>query len=321
MSKLAACIDIGGTQARLGFVTPDGHILARQKIRAPNELGPAALVANLAERLRQLAVENDLDWNRVVGVGYSTAGIMDVLTGMMFASPNQGRWREVNFLCLLSDAFGLPVCIEMDANAAALGEAWLGAGSGCQHFIYLIVGTGVGCGLYLDGNIYHGWRGMAGEGGHITIEPDGPPCSCGNYGCLEALAAGPALAARAQAAIQQGRATRIAEIANGMTISANMVFQAAREGDEVADYLVAREADYIAIGIANLITLLNPQRVVLGGGVSLGGADLLLDPIRRSVRRRCGSWVAFDPAQIVISQLGDDAGLLGAAKLIFAEVA
>jgi glucokinase len=235
----------------------------------------------------------------------------------MHASPNQGTWREVNFNELLANAFNLPACIEMDANAAALGEAWLGAGAGCQNFIYLIIGTGVGCGLYLDGKIHRGWRGVAGEVGHTTIEPDGPLCNCGNYGCLEALAAGPALAGKAQAAIQQGQKTLITEIAQGQPISAEMVFQAARQQDDVGRYLIEQEADYIGTGIANLITLLNPQRVALGGGVGMGGADLLLDPIRRAVRRRCGSWVNLDPAQIVISQLGDDAGLLGAAKLVF----
>ena len=275
------------------------------------------MVAQVAARLRALASRAGIDWGRVAGMGYSTAGMMDVERGIIFASPNQGPWRDVPFGALLSEALGLPVRIEMDANAAALGEAWLGAGAGVEHFVYLVVGTGVGAGLLLGGQIHRGYRGTAGEIGHTTIDPNGPICNCGNYGCLEALAAGPAIALRAQGAVLQGRPTRIRELAAPGEITAETVADAARLGDQVAHEIPEQTADYLGLGLANVITLLSPEVVALGGGVMRGAGDLLLEPIRRAVARRCGSWVDIESRRIVLSALGEEAGLLGAARLVW----
>jgi glucokinase len=313
----AACCDIGGTKALIGFVDREGNVLVRDRYLPAGLCEPAQLIGELAARLRSLASEAGIAWSQVAGMGYSTAGMMDVESGIIFASPNQGAWRHVPFRTMLREALAVPAWIEMDANAAALGEAWKGAGVGVEHLAYVVVGTGIGSGILVRGEVHRGWRGTAGEIGHTTIEPDGPLCNCGNYGCLEALAAGPAITLQAQGAILQGRRTLIAGLAAGQGITAEMVTQAARHGDAVAREILARTAGYLGIGLANLITLLSPEVIALGGGVMRGASDLLLEPIRRAVAARCGSWVDLESRRIVLSALGEEAGLLGAARVVW----
>jgi glucokinase len=315
--RCAACCDIGGTKVLIGFVDREGNILARERylLRAPRE--PVDMAAEMASRFRHLAGQAGLAWETVVGVGCSVAAMLDAEKGIIFSAPNLGPWQNVSFGAILGDAFGLPIRLEMDAQAAALGEAWKGAGVGAEHLVYVVVGTGVGAGILVHGRVYRGRRGTAGEFGHTTVEPDGPLCNCGNFGCLEALAAGPAIARRAEGALRQGRKTAIRDMAAGGAVDARMVFDAARRGDEVALEIVHKTADYLGIGLANLIALLNPEVIVLGGGIMRGAADLLLEPIRKAVARRCGSWVDLQGTRIVVGALGEDASLLGAARRVW----
>ncbi len=314
---LAACCDIGGTKALIGLVDPAGRIVVRERYPVAHLREPEQIVGELAARLHALAEREGVAWERVAGLGYSTAGMMDVESGVIFASPNQGTWRDVPFRSLLSQALGLPAWIEMDANAAALGEAWKGAGAGAEHFVYMVVGTGIGAGILAGGRVHRGWRGTAGEIGHTTIDPDGPLCPCGNYGCLEGMAAGPAIARRAEGVVQQGRKTIIPELAAGGAVTAEIVAEAARQGDRAACEVMADTARYIGIGVANVITLLSPEAVALGGGVMRGAGDLLLEPIRHEAERRCGVWVDIGSRRIELSRLWEDAGLLGAARLVW----
>jgi glucokinase len=317
VSEIAACVDIGGTKALLGLVTRQGEVLARQKIPIAPGGEPVELVQELAQRMRDLAARSEIEWGKLGGLGYSTAGMMDSDAGIIFASPNQGSWRDVPFTELLQQAFGLAARIEMDANAGALGEAWLGAGRGADPLVYLVIGTGIGAGILANGRMIHGWRGTAGEFGHTIIDPDGPPCNCGGYGCLESLASGPAIARRAVQAWDENRPGWIADHSLGRDVTAEMVFNAARRGDAVAKTIITGTVEYLSIGLTNLIHLLNPRTIVLGGGVGLGGADLLLIPLRQAVAQRVGSWVDIDGTTIALSQLGADAGLLGAAWLVW----
>ena len=202
---LAACIDIGGTKALIGFVNPEGNVLVQERFLVESGRDPAELVRDLADRIRALAQRSGISWHRIVGVGYSTAGMMDVRSGIIFSSPNQGQWKDVPFGALLKQAFNLPAWIEMDANAAAIGEGWKGHGAGVDYFVHLIIGTGVGSGILVHGEILRGWRGTAGEIGHTIIDPNGPLCNCGGRGCLESLVSGPAIAARALQVIRGGQ--------------------------------------------------------------------------------------------------------------------
>ena len=315
--RYAACCDIGGTKVLIGFVDQEGNILARERylLRAPRE--PAEMAAEMASRFRHLAGQAGLAWKAMTGVGCSVAAMLDAGKGIIFSAPNLGPWQDVPFGAILGDALGLPVRLEMDAQAAALGEAWKGVGAGAEHLVYVVVGTGVGAGILVHGRVYRGWRGTAGEFGHTTIEPDGPLCNCGTFGCLEALAAGPAIARRAEGALRQGRRTVIRDMAAERAVDARMVFDAARRGDEVALEIVHKTADYLGIGLANLLALLNPEVIVLGGGIMRGAADLLLEPVRKAVARRCGSWVDLQGTRIVMGTLGEDASLLGAARHIW----
>jgi glucokinase len=310
-SGLAACIDIGGSKALVGLVDRGGKILARERYPSPPGVEPAELVRRLGARVHTLAGAAGLDWQRVVGVGYSTAGMMDVERGIIFSSPNQGDWRDVPFMELLKREFQLPARIEMDANAAAIGEAWLGAGQGADPLVFLVIGTGVGSGILVNGRVLRGWNGTAGEIGHTVIDLAGPACNCGNKGCLESLVSGPAIARRARQA---------GSPAGEDELSAEAVFQAARAGDPAALAVVAETVELLSIGVTNLIHLLNPKAIILGGGVGQGGADLLLEPLKKAVSRRVGSWVDFDGTLIARSQLGSDAGLLGAAWLVWNEL-
>ena len=315
-----ACCDIGGTKVLLGLVDEAGHILARDRYLLAGQREPAQIVAQLVSRLNRLAGQMGLGWRNVVGLGCSIAAVLDSEQRKLRFAPNiVGLAQDVPFKALLQQALGCPVWLEMDAQAAAFGEAWQGAGAGANELVYVVVGTGIGAGIVARGQIYRGWSGTAGELGHTTIEPNGPRCNCGNQGCLEALAAGPAIAQRALLAIQQGRATLMRDLVTGQDMSAEVVMQAARLGDEVAGDIIRQTAAYLGIGLANVLHLLNPEVIVLGGGVIQGGGDLLLEPIRQATARRCGSWIDWQRTQIVAAALGEDAGLLGAARLVLSK--
>ena len=314
---LAVCIDIGGTKAFIGIVDQSGSILARERYAPSLSMSPQELVQALAERSRALAGREQIAWERIAGVGYSTAGMMDVETGIIFASPNQGDWRNVPYKALLEKSFSLPVWIEMDANAAALGEAWLGAGAGARYFIHVIIGTGIGAGILLGGEVMRGWRGTAGEFGHTIIDINGPLCNCGRNGCLESLASGPAIALRARAAVKTEPGSLLTSLAGENEISTVIVFQAARAGDKTALAVLDETIHFLAVGLSNLIHLLNPQVIALGGGVAIGGASLLVEPLREKTYALCGSWVDIQGTKICIAQLGENAGMLGAARLVW----
>jgi glucokinase len=320
-ARYAACCDIGGTKALLGMVDRHGHVLVRERYLLGAPLEPEHLVSDLCARLRSLAASADLPWDAVGGIGCSAAVMADVDRGLILSAPNLiGAHRDVPFVQMMEESIGRPTLIEMDAYAAALGEAWKGVGTGVDYFVYVVVGTGVGAGILMEGRVFRGWRGTAGEFGHTTIDPNGPWCNCGRYGCLEALVSGPAIALRARGAVLQGRQTRMADLADSSQIDASAVFEAARAGDAVAREVVQTTVEYLAIGLSNLIHLLNPRVIALGGGVATGGVDLLLDPLRRELFRRCGSWVDPQGTHIVLAKLGEDAALLGAARLVWNRV-
>ena len=316
--RYVACCDIGGTKARLGLVDRQGNIHASDRYLLSTPLEPEQLVTELVSRFRGLARRRSIPWDALIGVGCSAAFMADVERGVVFSAPNIfGPRQDIPFTAIFEDAVGLPVYLEMDANAAALGEAWLGAGRGIDDFVYVVVGTGIGAGILVNGQVCHGWRGTAGEFGHITLVPEGPLCNCGRYGCLEALAAGPAIALRAQGALRQNRPTQMRALAEDGEVSTALVFEAARCGDTVARQIVDETVRFLGTGLTTLIHLLNPEVIALGGGVITGGRDLLLEPLRREVARRCGSWVDVEGMRVVVAMLDEDAGLLGVARQVW----
>ena len=316
-----ASVDIGGTKALLGLVDEEGNVQARERYLLGKTREPIQIAKEIGGRLRMLAKQAGIDWGMIRGLGCSAAIQGDVDNGIIFSAPNLfGEIRNVPFSKYLVDVTGLPTVLEMDAYAAALGEAWKGTGIGVDYFVYVVIGTGIGAGILMNAEVYRGWLGTAGEFGHTTIDPNGPICNCGRYGCLEALVSGPAIALRAQGVILQGRKTIIQELSGGIQPTAQVVFHAARAGDGVAQEIVQRTVEYLAIGLVNLIHLLNPQVISLGGGVAYGGSDLILVPLIEEVTRRCGNWIDMAGTRIVIGTLGEDAGILGAAFQVMKKI-
>ena len=307
-------IDIGGTKTLSAVVEPAGRVLARHRIETP-QTGPEGVVAALTRSVAAVAASAGLRNEDLLGIGVGAPGPLDPATGVVFEPPNLVGWRDVPLARLLQDAVGFEVFVENDANAAALGEAWVGAGAGVRDLIYITVSTGIGGGLILNGDLYHGVSGTAGEIGHMTVEPDGPICTCGRRGHLEAVASGQAIARMAAEVVRAGRPTRLSTLGPPEALTAELVARAAIEGDPLARDIYARAGAYIGAAVASLVNVLNPAMVIFGGGVIKAG-NLLFDPVRRAVRER-----AFErPAaavRIVPAALGDDAGVIGAAAVVY----
>lgn len=308
--------DIGGTQIRAALCDAVGHIYHRAQELTLAQEGRDAVIGRIQATLA--AALADIPPSQVGGIGIVAPGPLDPVAGVIVFAPNLPGWNNVPLRRIMQEHFGIPTLLGNDANLAALGEHRFGAGRGVHHLIYLTVSTGIGGGIIIDDRMLVGARGFAAEVGHHTILADGLRCNCGNVGCLEALAAGPAIARNARAAIAEGRPTRILDLTPGrdpQNITAHIVTDAAKAGDALARELLAHAGFYIGVGIVNLLHILNPGRVVIGGGVSFAG-DLLFVPIRQTVDERAP--LAFRKGvDIVPAALGDDAGLLGVASLAF----
>lgn len=308
-------IDLGGTAIKIGVVAHSGAILGRGYRDTEATRGVDGVIANMALAAREAMASAGITTDHLAGVGIGCPGLCDVPAGRVITAVNLG-WHNVPVTRLLQAELAIPALLDNDANCAALGEQWCGAASGSRHMLMLTVGTGVGGALILDGRIYHG-LGWAGEFGHIHIAPDGPRCNCGQIGCLETVSSATAIAAAAGRAIESGRAPGMAALAaagNGR-IDARLVITAARGDDPVAVEILRRAGSYLGDVTAGLVGALNPELVVVGGGVS-GAGDLLLEPMRESIRQKAmpgpGSVV-----RVVGAQLGNDAGLIGAASLVW----
>ncbi len=259
---------------------------------------------------RESIAEVGLD--RVAGVGIGAPGPLDRRSGTVLETPNLG-WRNVPLCDMVSRELGLPVVLDNDANCAAFGEWWLGAGRGSDRLIGLTLGTGIGGGVVLDGEIYHGASDAAGEVGHMCVDFDGRLCACGSRGCVEAYASGPAIAARAVEGIANGARSALAARArtDPDAVTAEAVCNAAGAGDDYAARILDETARILAVAVANLINLLNPDTIVIGGGVAAAG-DLLFAPLRDEVDRRTFR-SARGACRIVPAGLPATAGIVGAA--------
>ncbi len=307
-------VDLGGTKILTALVDLTGAVRARRRVATPQS-GPAAVVDAIAATVEGVLAEAGLSRAACPGIGVGAPGPLDPHSGVVYEPANLAGWRDVPLADLLGGRLGLPCYVENDANAAALGEWWAGAGRGISDLVYITVSTGIGGGIILGDRLLHGVSGTAGEIGHTVVDADGPLCGCGRRGHLEALASGRAIARQAAEAVASGRPTALAALgADPARLTAEVVARAAREGDPVAREIFERAGFYVGVGVANLLNLLNPRRVVIGGGVSKAG-DLLLDPVRRTARQFAFERPARD-AEIVPAALGDDAGAVGAAAVV-----
>lgn len=300
-------LDIGGTKVAAGVVTRDGAVLSRvQEATADLRRGGDPLTEIV--RLGRHAVR-EAGGGRVRGVGAALPGPVDRTGPRMLAAPTIPELTNVALEGPLREAFGCPVAGDNDANGCALAESMFGAGRGREHVVYLTVSTGIGGGVVIRGRLLRGARGTSAEFGHQVILPDGgPTCACGGRGCLETLASGTAIAARAR--VLFGGNDEPLE-----ALTAEWVAERVHTGDERAVRLWTEVASYLGAGISNIINILDPDVVVLGGGVSTGAGELLLAPVRRYVSERCMPSLARD-VSILEAQLGSEAGIVGAACLV-----
>ncbi len=303
-------IDIGGTKLAAGIVGTDGRILARGEVPTLAAEGPERVLDRLIRLARSLLETPGIPADEIQRIGIGCAGPVDRQAGLILNPPNLPGWTRVPLVERIEMALGRPAVLENDANAAALGEFRYGAGRGANSLVYLTVSTGIGAGIILDGKIWHGVKDGAGEVGHMTLVPDGPICGCGNHGCLEALASGPSIARRAREALATGRESQMREIQDP---TAADVARLAREGDDLAGEVWRETVVCLGLGVVALITILAPERVVIGGGVALVG-DVLFEPLRREVRHRV-KLVAVEAVPILAAALGQDVGILGAAAV------
>jgi glucokinase len=316
-------IDIGGTNLVVGSVAEDGSALLADATEPTQAEAGAGDVVDRLVRLAQHAMSETrraVPGAEILGVGVGAPGPLDTKRGIVLLTPNLG-WVDLPLRQIIHERLGLPAALDNDANCAVLGEWWVGAARGTRNAIGITIGTGIGGGLILDGKLYHGASDVAGEIGHTTIDTEGRRCKCGNYGCLEAYASGPNIALRAVEEIQAGAVSRLPSLVGGdlRQITAQTVYQAAKDGDELALEVVNDTARFLGVGIGNLLNVFNPEVVVVCGGVTLAG-DHLFVPLRREAARR-----AFKPAveacRIVPGALGGTAGVYGAAKVFLDQTA
>jgi glucokinase len=268
------------------------------------------VVEMVRDAMRQVAGDDANAVREFSGVGVGSPGPLDRKTGTVISTPNLG-WRNFPLRDLVGNAVQLPATLDNDANAATYGEWWLGAGKGAKVLIGLTLGTGIGGGIVFDGELYHGVTDTAAEIGHMTIDATGRKCKCGNFGCLEQYASGTAIAARAIEGLEAGARSILPEMVGELKeITAQAVFEAVVKGDPFAIEIVKETARFLGAGIGSLINLLNPDRIVIAGGVTRAGDHLFL-PLREEVRRRAFE-VAVEACQILPAELGPHAGVVGA---------
>lgn len=308
-------IDLGGTKIYSGLVDQSGTILAEDYRKTKAKRGVEAVVERLIDSAHAVIQAAGVSLTDIKAVGIGAPGPVESEKGIVNVPPNLPGWERVPLKALVESSLPIPTYLANDANAAALGEYLFGAGRKSRQMLYITVSTGIGGGFILNGKIFQGAAGAAGEVGHMTILPGGPRCGCGNRGCLEAVASGTAIARQARELFSRTTNTLIAELANGdqEAITAKLVAEAAQLGDVWAQEILGSAMGYLGIGVANLVNLLNPDLIVIGGSLTKLG-DLLFDPVRRAVAQRSFP-VSATAVRIVPATLGDKVGVLGAAAV------
>jgi glucokinase len=303
-------VDVGGTKVAAGLVNAEGEIATQ--VRVPMVSNGSA-EAGLNAVLLAIAQIAPAGYTGISGIGICAPGPLDPTTGIILNPPNVPCWRNFPLADAIGDIHRVPVKVDNDANAAALAETRWGAGRGYQNVVYATIGTGIGTGIILDSKIYHGRTGSAGEGGHVSIDYSGPICRCGKPGCIEILAAGPAIARRAREAIEAGRQSSMTELAATATITGEIVGKASETGDTLAREILSETTEMLALWLSNMVDLFDPEIIVIGGG-----AAALLRSFFDQLRKRVPQFAVNPRANevpIVQARYGADAGIAGGAAL------
>ncbi len=315
MNRFAIGVDLGGTNIVTAVADARGRLHARSKIPTDIRRGPKDVLKRMAAQVLEVFRASGLKPSQVLGVGVGSPGPLNAHTGVVLQTPNLVGWKNVPLARILKAATGFKVKLDNDARAAALAEAAYGAGKGCDPVVVLTLGTGVGGGIIVEGKALSGPDTCAGELGHMALDPKGPPCNCGQVGCLEQYASATGIARMAREALSKKRRGPLWKLCGGdlSKVSAKMAHQALLQGDPSSKAAFAKAGWALGTAVAGYINIFNPERVILAGGVMLGGRELLADTTRIAKAK------AFpEPARrarIVRASLGDDAGVIGAALI------
>ena len=313
MKKYVIGIDLGGTKISTALSTLEGKIIKNVVVPTNAQEGEASVLNRMIGTIENVLVEANATINDVQAIGIGSPGPLDANKGVIITTPNL-PFKNYNVVQPIKDKFNIPVYLDNDANVAAIGEYMFGAGKGKENIVYFTVSTGVGGGAVLNGNIYRGNTCNALEIGHITVDPNGPRCNCGNLGCLEALSSGTAIGRRGVEAVSTNVETSLRKYDK---VTSYEVFKEAEAGDEVAKDIVDNALNYLGIGVANAVAIFDPQMVIIGGGVTQVG-DRLFDRVRQVVNKRCFKNMA-EACEIVPAGLGINAGVVGAVALAILE--
>jgi len=316
--KYSIGVDLGGTNIVCAIVNYQGKIVNRLKVPTLAERGKEATIKRIIETIHENIVQSSVVPDDIIGIGIGAPGPLDVKRGMINFAPNLPGWRDVPLRKILEDEFNMKVVLENDANAAAWGERCFGAGQGVNNLVCFTLGTGIGGGIIIDGKIYHGNNYGAAELGHMTVNKDGPRCNCGNYGCLEAYSSATGIKNRIKNRIREGIKSDFLNFDEDKlfeSLRLKSIFEAARKGDRLTSIVVEEAISYLGIAIANITNILNPEMVVLVGGITNEGEKLLI-PLKGEVKKRA-FYFNYKSLKIVIGELGGNAGVLGAAALLW----
>ena len=315
MAKNRIGIDVGGTNIKIALVDKKGNILYSNSIPTRSEMGYEYTVNNMKQIISTLMSETNSNKSNIEGIGFGFPGQIDYKNGIVKCLPNIPGWIDVPIAEIIEKEFGIPTRIDNDVRCAALGELNYGAGKGCENLICITVGTGIGSGIVLNGKLVRGASNAAGEIGHIKLFANGDKlCGCGDYGCLEAYVSGPAIVAMAEEYLKGGKSTKYREMAENGEITPYIVAQAALKGDGVANRIYKIMGEYLGTGLASVVNLLKPEKIIIGGGVA-GCGDLLLNPIKEALQKRTMP-ISASAVEIVSAQLGNNAGVIGSSLLI-----
>jgi predicted NBD/HSP70 family sugar kinase/DNA-binding CsgD family transcriptional regulator len=313
-------VDLGSFFLRIVITDINGEIVFRSQARTDMKVGRQRVLEKTFLSIHQAIRESNIPQKLIKGIGIGHSGVIDSEAGIVLSYPRPGQmeeWRNVPLRDIFEKEFSLPCLLEDSVRTSTVAEKCFGVAKDLSDFLYIDVGMGIGAGIFLDGKIYRGGGGRAGEFGHITVNEGGPLCSCGNTGCLETLASSAAIIQNVRAAVEKGIDSKIRERIDGDLdrISIELIAEAAAEDDSLAYRVLQRAASYIGIGLANLVNLLNPKVVIFGGALFREIPQLIADPLRRIIKQRSLEKSANE-VQLLVSTLGGEASALGAARLI-----
>lgn len=325
-------VDLGGTKIALALAETSGRILTEETLVTQTKARPAAIISQIISSIRNLIKKGGISSKQVLGIGFGAPGQVLPEQGLVVSSPNLPAWHNIQLIKPITRALKCPVYLDNDANCAALGELYFGAGQKYQNFVFVTISTGIGGGIIIKKDLYRGARNIAGEVGHMIIQANGPACGCGSFGCWEAMASGTAIARLAQAKIRallkakvrsvrekvaaKKAAAWLLNLAGGKVnlIDARVVCQAARRGDLLALAVIAEISYYLGIGFTNLINIFNPKLIIISGGVTQDWG--LFEPLVNKTVKRLAFSESAASVKIVKSPLGKKTGLMGALALV-----